>query len=148
MIRRIRKMLGLQGQTIAEPVHSAAFAGDGAVQEIAGIELQTWLGGRDLHRATTRRLDDSRRKKQRVCRGAVPIQHPVVVVAVAVANLGVLPLVDSRSDCRRRAEVEWRALHGRDLARRYQRRVYWRSRIGVDGEHVSEDVARRVAGEI
>src|SRR4051812_35824533 len=123
-------MLGLERQTIAEPIHGAAFAGDGAVEEIAGIELQARLGGGDLHRATTRRLNDARGEDQRVRGRAVAVEHPVVIVAVAVPNLGVLSLVDSRSDRRRRTEIERRALHGRDLARWYQRRVDWRDCIG------------------
>src|SRR5438067_8545883 len=148
MVRRNGEMLCLQCQPITEAIDGAAFAGDAAVEKIAGIKLQAWLGGGDLHRATTRGFDDARGEYQGVCGRAAAIQNEVVIVAVAVANLRVLSLIYSRSDRSWRPEVERRALHGCDLARRYQRGVDWRDRIGVDGEHVSQDVAGRVAGEI
>src|SRR5437764_1846281 len=66
MVRRIGVMLRLQRQAITEMIDSAAFAGDAAIEEIAGIKLEARLGSGDLHRATTRWLDDARSEYQHI----------------------------------------------------------------------------------
>src|SRR5689334_16953988 len=141
-------MLGLERQTVTEVIHSTALSGDAAVEEVAGVELDAGLGGGDLHRAPTRRLDDARSEYERISRGVAAIQHEVVIVAVAVANLGVLSLIDSLANRVRRAEIERRALNGHDLAGRYQRRIHRGNPIGVDCQYMAKNVARRVADQI
>src|SRR5438270_11300678 len=95
MVRRIREMLGLERETIAEMIDGAAFASDAAVQEVSGVELDSRLGGGNFHCATSRRLDDACREHQCIRSGPAPIEHEVVVVSVAEADLGVLSLIDS-----------------------------------------------------
>src|SRR5256714_1922620 len=141
-------MLCLERDTVAEVIDRAAFSRDTAVEKVPRIKLQAGLGGGDLHRPTTRWFDDVRSEYQRVRGRAATIQHPVVIVAVAVTNLGVLSLIYSLTDCVWCPEIERRALDGRDLTRRNECRVDWRGRISIDGEHMSKNIARRVAGEI
>src|SRR5437868_10476642 len=114
-------MLCLQSQSIAEPIDAAAFARDAAVEEVAGIELNPGLRGVNLQRATARRFHYSRREHQRIGRRAVSIQHEVVIVAVAVADLGVLSLIDPRADWCRCTKIEGCTGDWRDLAGRNQR---------------------------
>ena len=52
-------MLRLQRQPIAKVINTAAFAGDTAVKEVAGIELEAGLGGENGERATSGWLLDS-----------------------------------------------------------------------------------------
>src|SRR2546423_15462528 len=141
-------MLCLERDTVPEVIDRAAFPRDTAVEKVPRIKLQAGLGGGDLHRAATRWFDDVRSEYQRVRSRAATVQYPIVIVAVAVMNLGVLSLIYSLADCVRCPEIERRALHGRDLTRRNQRRVDWGGSISVDGEHMSKNIARRVAGEI
>ena len=57
----------------------SSFAGDAAVEEIAGIELDTRLVGQELHRSARFRVVESGR-----CLGFLPVgelgQYPAVVV--------------------------------------------------------------------
>src|SRR5436853_4044348 len=110
MIWRIREMLGLERETIAEMIDGAAFASDAAVQEVSGVELDSRLGGGNFHGATSRRLDDACREHQRIRSGPATIEHEVVVVSVAEANLGVLSLIDSLANRVWRPEIEGRPL--------------------------------------
>src|SRR6476660_8204907 len=111
-------MLRFERQAIAEVIYRAAFADVAAVEEIAGIKLEARLSSRDLQRATTGRFDYARRQYQRVCGNPAAIQHPIMIVAVAIADLGVVSVIYSRSDRGGRPEIERRALHGNDLTRR------------------------------
>src|SRR6185369_302923 len=122
-------MLRLERYSVAEMVDDTAFSNVAAVEEIAGVKLQARLGGGDLHRATTRWFDNAGSEYQRVRCRAAAVQNPVVIVAIAVANLDVLPVIYSLTDRVRCAEIERRALHGRDLTSRYQRRINGRHRI-------------------
>src|SRR3982751_6381816 len=120
MVRRVRIMLRLQRQTITKAIDCPAFAGDGPIEEVTGVKLQARLSGGDVHRATACRLDDARREYQRVRRRAAAIEYPIVIVAVAVPNLGIRSLIYSRSDRCWRPEVERLTLHRFDLAGRNQ----------------------------
>src|SRR5207237_1734852 len=122
---RIRIMLRLQRQPVTKAVDAAAFAGDCAIEEVPGIELNARLRRVDLQSATSRGVGCSRGEHQCICRNATAVQHEVVIVTVAVTDLDVLSLIDARADWRRCPEVERRAGHQRDLPR-----GDWR---GVDG---------------
>lgn len=135
-------MMGLQRQSVAEAVDAPAFTGDAAVEEVPRIELQTRLGRENLERATGRRFGDSRRKCESTGRRARTIEHEVVIVSVAVADLRVRSLVDPRSDRRRGAKVEWCAFNACDLARRDQHRIDRSDRIGIDRQHVRKRLAQ------
>ena len=50
-------MLGFQAKTITSLVDLAAFPGNRAVEEIAGVELHTGLSGPNFHHASGRVLN-------------------------------------------------------------------------------------------
>src|SRR6187397_1444039 len=58
-IRRIGEMLGLQTHAVTLPVGLARRAKQLAIELVAGVELDAWLGGADLHRSPGRRVDQS-----------------------------------------------------------------------------------------
>src|SRR4029453_6441237 len=82
-----------------------ALAGDRAVEEVAGVELQPGLRGQNLERTAGLRLDHARAEPHRP---PASVQDEVVVVALADGDLLVLRL-DTGADGRRLSEVEGRA---------------------------------------
>src|SRR5215470_14060994 len=58
-IRRIRPNLWLKAERIGLAVKAPTLPGDGTVEEIAGIELQTRLVGHQRHHATRRLMLDA-----------------------------------------------------------------------------------------
>src|SRR4051812_20459605 len=99
-------MLGFETETEAAIVNLAVLAFDGAVKEIAGIELHAWLRSQHFHRAPGCWL-------VYICRcsqdARLPSQDKVVVIAISELKLFIV-LLNSRADCRDRSEIEWRAL--------------------------------------
>jgi hypothetical protein len=91
-------MLRLERYSVPETIDSACFPGDAAVEKIAGIELQPWLGCENVQRSSRRRLRDMRREHQRIGGRSSAVENEVVIVAVAIPNLRVLTLVNARSD--------------------------------------------------
>ena len=71
-----------------------------------------------------------------------------MIVAAAIADLGVLPLIDARADGRRCPKIERSAGDGRDLTGRDESRVHGRHRVGVDRERVAEYVTRSITSKI
>ena len=58
MIRRIRKVLGLEAQSATLRIRNATFPLDGAVQKVPGVELNAGLIRQDLQHAPTPWLID------------------------------------------------------------------------------------------
>src|SRR6478672_6179312 len=145
LIRRIGKVMRLEGQSVAVLVDVPALSYGGAVEEVAGIELHAGLGGVDVERTSRGRLHDVRGTYEASLVSAV--DDPGVIVAAAVLQLDVVG-VDACADWRWCAEIErgLRDLH--QLAGGDERRVHRDDLAGGDGEHVAEDVARAVAGEV
>src|SRR5439155_23230099 len=79
---------------------------------------------------------------------AAAVEDEVVIVPAAVANLGVLALINARADGHRRPKIERSASDGRDLASRDESRVHRRHRVGVDGELVPENVTGPITRKI
>src|SRR3954469_10315360 len=111
-------MLRLEREAIAESIDASLFARDSRVEEIPGVELHARFGRRDIQRTPTRRLHHVRSTNERIRRDAGAIQHEVVIVAVAVANLRIRLVIDARADRHWSPEIEWRACDGQNLARR------------------------------
>src|SRR5580765_4494871 len=59
MIRRIREVLCLQAESITVFVNVAFLASDRSVKEVACVELDRRLSGRNLEHASCRRLIDA-----------------------------------------------------------------------------------------
>ncbi len=79
--------------------------------------------------------------------GATGPEHEIVVVALAAADLLNLR-IDARPDRGRRPEIERGAGHGGDLAGRDERFVDGRVGVGVDRQHVLENVAAAIACKV
>ena len=94
---------------------AAIFAGHGAVEEIARIELDAGLVGQEFEDAAGQRIFDPRRQP-RFADGAAA-QAKIVIVALADPKLFVR-VADARADAMRFAEIERRCL---DRAGRAQR---------------------------
>ena len=87
LIGRVRILLGLEADAVTLVVHDALLAGDGAVEEVAGIDLDAGLVGIDLQidaRGGAKELDSD------AIDVAGGVQDPVVVVTVAIADLLVV----------------------------------------------------------
>src|SRR5258708_4157142 len=65
MVRRIGEMLRLEAQRGTLLIHAAALAGDRAVEEVPGVELQARLGRRHVERTSARRILELRRVAKR-----------------------------------------------------------------------------------
>src|SRR5215216_6384576 len=144
VVGRVGVVLGLEGEPVALPVHPAAGADQRPVQEVAGVELDARLVGDDLQDPAAPRLDDPGRQLEAA---AVPVQHPVVVVAAPDDEL-LEPVADARPDGGRAPEVHRRAADPGDLAGRDQGRVNRRVVAGLEGQLVAVDVARALAGQV
>src|SRR6266540_924999 len=105
MVRRVGKMLGLETEAGAVRVHPPALPRDRAVEEVARVELHPGLGRADIERAPAARLYQA--GGVRKTRSAAAVEHPVVVVSPAKAQLHVV-LRDARADPCRGAKIERR----------------------------------------
>src|SRR5579872_7496836 len=95
LVGRIGEVLGLHAEGGAERVGDTSFAFHASVEKIAGVELQSRLGGPHFHHAAALRLADFGSLRQRPA-GAV--QHEIVIVAVAELELLVIVLNAGRSE--------------------------------------------------
>ena len=77
-------MLRLQAKTVTLLVHLPAFAGDGAIEKIAAVELDARFAGVDLHHSPAGRFIHAR--GQNGTRTG-PIEYPIVVVTPAQLEL-------------------------------------------------------------
>ncbi len=133
-------MLRLEAEGEVLLIGDAALADDGAVEEVARVELDPGLVRPDLHDPPALRLLDMSREGEHP---ASAPQHEVVVVAA-------LDPADPLADRVGRGEVERRSGHGHDLARRDEvgGRIHGGDRVGFDLEHMAEDVAPALALEV
>src|SRR5260370_26305932 len=60
MVHRIGKMLRFQAERRVLAVMDSSLAHNAAVEKIAGVELDAWLGGPDLHLTTRARVKYAR----------------------------------------------------------------------------------------
>jgi len=139
MIGRIRKMLSLQAQRRAMPVHLSLFTLHCTVQEISGVKLHARLGRQDIHDPAAGRLIHFHCQR-RPCRAGFFVQHPVVIVAFAKFELLVVR-VDARADGRLFRKIERCSCHRLQLARRYQRRIHGSKSAGVNHYFMLQVVA-------
>src|SRR5437667_1943495 len=100
MVRRVREMLRLHAEGVAEIIDSTAFASQCAVEEVARIELQARLRREHFQHAARRWFFHPREQAERAARF---VEHPIMIVALAELKL-LIRLIDPRSDGRRRSE--------------------------------------------
>src|ERR1035437_10509890 len=116
MVDRIRKMLGVQAESGMLPIHHATLSGDGSIQKVARIELDSRLSGPNLHLTTGGEIQNSSRQLQF---SHLLAQHVIVVVPRRLS----LHLRNAGTDGRGSCEVGGSALHGLDFTRGNQRSV-------------------------
>lgn len=144
MIRRIRVVLGLEAETIAEIVDLASLPDERPVKEVTGVELDARLRGDDFHDTTALRFLDLGDHAE--VAGEF-IGHPVVVISTGKLELRVI-IVDPRPDGGGHAEIKGGPLHRGELARRDQDLINGGELFSMNGHHVTEDVAATLPGEI
>jgi hypothetical protein len=134
-------MLRLEREGPVLLVDDALLSREGAVQEIAAVELDPGLGARDVHHPARLRIIHGRDRRERP---APAVEHVVVVVADGIAA----HLLDVLPDPRRLAEVHRGPLDRPELARRDQRGVDRRVPVGVYLEDMVEDAAVLGAAQV
>src|SRR5579875_1709678 len=160
LVGRVREVLRLEGVGEALPVAVAADAGEGAVQEVAGVELDAGLVGPHGELTAAARVVGAGGEVQAVRPGGrpgLPVQHPVEVVALRDQQL-VVPgrvevrahVVDPGAHRERAGEVHRRAEHGRLVAERDLGGVGRGVPVGVDLDElvVGRARGRALAGQV
>jgi hypothetical protein len=140
MVGRVRIDLRFEGESVALAVDPTALADDGAIEEVARIELDAGRGRRHFHHPAGAGILKPEHGAQRAGR---PVDDVVMVVAAADPYLLVASVADPRADRRGRAEVERRSGDRPDLAGRDQSRVDRRVGRGVEREPRVHRIARR-----
>src|ERR1035441_6040845 len=135
-------MLRFHAEAVAELIDPTALARELAVEEVAGIKLQTRLSGEARQHPPGGRLIHAPHEAKLPHRF---VDYPVVIVAAAELKLLVV-LADARANGRWRPEVKGRAVHRLQLTRRDQRAVHGRELVRRDRDLVIQDVA--FAGQI
>jgi hypothetical protein len=125
-------------------VDLAPLAGESAVEEIAGVELNARFGRRYLHHAPGGRLRNPGREIQPTDR---LVQNEVVVIAVAEQELLVL-FTDPRSDGAWLTEIHRQAFDGTNLAGRDEALVDRCEMVGIDLYLVAKDVAAACPSQV
>jgi len=138
-------VLSFNGETIASLVGVAAGPDDGAVQVVAGVDLAAGLGRKNIQTATADRLGRRRSEDERarVCL----VEHPVVVVPVALGDLRVVGR-GALTDPVRGAEVQRRPGYRRYLPSRDEPLADGRITVRVDLQDVVICAPRCLAGKV
>lgn len=148
MVRRIRKMLGLQGEPAPVLVRLATFALHRTIQEVAGVELHPRLTGVKLQAPPRLRVMHLGSKLLYITFG---IQGPVEVEP-ALFRLGKFELrmvrLDVLANRRGLEEVHRCALDRSQLTGRDQGGIHRCVVAGVQGGDLLENVAVTRAGEV
>jgi integrase len=144
MVGRVGKVLGLQAESKALLVDVSLLARYGSIQEVAGIELHSWLRRVDLHHSPGPRLAHPRRE-HRIGTGS--IDHEVVVVSMGHHELLVL-LVNAGTDHYGFGEIHRSVLHGTKFTRGNESFVQRRETVSVDCEFVPKNIAPAFSGQI
>ena len=145
LVGGIRIFLGLQADGSAALINNPAFAGDGAVEEVPRIHLDSGLIGVNLQ------VDAGRRAKEfggnnGIVAGAV--QHPVMVVAVAVAQLLIIG-IDVLPYQLRSTEIHRSPLHRPNLPGGHESIIHGSEGRSVDIEFIVADrMIGRIPGQI
>lgn len=140
----VGELLCFETDSTTLPIYYAPFAHHSAVKEITGIQLDTRLGGEEVHNDTRCGAFKTGCGDGNVATG---VEDIVMVKAGAVDQLGVRYL-DVASYGFRRAEIQRGALHAFERTEGYRGVVYRCVAVGIDGKNVVEDISVRVATEV
>ena len=144
MVGAVGIVLGLEAEGAASGIGDAFLADEAAVEEVASVELHTWLIGIHVH------LDAAGGVVEGACHSvdvAIGSQDPVVVVSVAVLNLHVGGVVDAVANAGGGAEVEGSAFDVSNLACCQHVLVDGSVLVGVQVQHFVESILGGVAAQ-
>src|SRR5258708_38965431 len=113
MVGGIRKHAGLQADGVTLAMGAVGFAEEGAIHEVAGIELDARRTDAHFHHPARNGVLHHGGRPQ-TSRGA--FDNEVMVVTAPEADLLILGVADAVSRPMGCAEVEWRARHGAAFA--------------------------------
>src|SRR6185437_3590308 len=136
-------MLRLETEGPTMDVSRPAFALDGPVQEISGIELQPGLIREDVEGPPRRRLHYAGGMRQ----SRAPVQHEVVVIPTGNLELGI-GVADPCPDGVPLPEIEGCTGHGSDGPGGDEGRVNRGVTRRVDGDDVSDNIGCAARREI
>lgn len=145
MVGAVGIMLCLEAEGTATRILHAFLAHETAIEEVAGIELQTGLVGEHLH------LDACVgvvKRAEALGDVALCVEYPVVVVAVPVHYLLAALIVNAVADGGRCTEIKRRALHIEHLASDGDIGINSGELVGVKGKHLVKAVLGAVATEV
>ena len=139
-------MLSLECKGTSVLERTSAHTDAGAVEEIAAVELDTWLIGKDLQEAAALLIPD------RACQLDIllrcPVEHPVVVIAAGVGYLDIIGAVYPFTYPVRCPEVERSPLDTFIGAQRDAERVYRCEFACIDSHHIVADSPHALSPEI
>src|SRR5215470_4290983 len=144
MIRRVREVLRLKAQSITTAVSLPFLACNRSIQKVAGIELHAWFVGQHLKNAATRWIVNFSSFSELF---ASAVEHPVVIVAVALLDLIVVS-VNSGTHSARLAEVKRGPFNGRQLPSGNQIVIHRGIAACIDLDIVLQDVAVTLTGKV
>ena len=145
MVGAVGIVLCLEAECAATGILHALLAYETAIEEVAGIELNTGLVGEHFHEDASVGIVECTEALGEV---AVCVENPVVVIAHAIHNLLVCLVVDAVANGSGGAEVEWCALYCKHFACNCNIGIYGCKLVGVEHQHLVEAVLRTVAAEI
>ena len=145
MVGRIGKHARLQADGVALAIGAAVLADEGAVQEVAGIELDARRGDADFHHPARHGIFHDRGGAQRA---RLAVDDEIVVIAAAIADLLVAAIADAVAHPVRGAEIERGARHRSPLAGGNQGGTDRGEAGGVQRDHIAHHVARVIARQV
>ena len=147
LVGRVGKDLRLERDPVAHAVDVLLLADQRAVEEVAGVDLDSRLVGQHLEHAARARVLEPRGE---LGLGRLAgIEHEIVVDPAADDDLRVAPVAHDLVENSPAGEIEWRARDGPQLSRRDERGVDRRVAVRGDGQAVGQRSARRAfAGEV
>ena len=134
MVGGVGVVLGFEAEAKALDVGRSAVAGEGSVEEVSAVELDSGFGGHDFHIATGLGLVDCGDLSE-----PAAAQDPVVVVSAAEDHL-LMVGVDAFGDDGWLSEIEGGSFDGHELS--------GRDELGRDGGDVVAEDLHLVSGVI
>src|SRR5439155_10543619 len=145
MVRRIREMLSLQAKSVAQFVDMSLLSGDGSIQEVTGIELDTRFGRKNFQHSTARGFMHPGGQYQAVF--IVPVDHEIVIVTASNDQL-FIAFVDAGTNRGCLGEIHRRSPHGSKFAGRDEGLVHGRESVSIEGDFVSKNIAATFPGQV
>src|SRR5690348_9796104 len=108
-------MLRLQGEPFGLAIRRPGRTDHGPIEIVAGVDLQSWLGGEAVEYAARSWVVGARRKRYALT--CLAVQHEIMVVAMCIDHL-LVGAVQSGANGHHLPEVERGAFHSSHFAGR------------------------------